>query len=93
MASGVSGIRVSAPPESKKEALESAQPKPLWPKVWARWGLALLRCIEAVAQEEAKCEGDEKTGVHILKTGSSKHRCGRLRKIRQSTAASWSLEC
>jgi len=29
--------------------------------------LALLRCIDAVAQEEAKCEGDEKTGAQILK--------------------------
>ena len=30
-------------------------------------GLALLRCVEAVAQEEAKCEGDEKTGVQIIR--------------------------
>ena len=30
-------------------------------------GLTLLRCVEAVAREEAKCEGDEKTGVQILK--------------------------
>ena len=30
-------------------------------------GLALLRCIEASQQEEAKTEGDEKTGVQILK--------------------------
>ena len=30
-------------------------------------GLALLRCVDAVAQEEAKCEGDEKTGVQIIK--------------------------
>jgi chaperonin GroEL len=29
--------------------------------------LALLRCIAAVAREEAKCAGDEKTGVQILK--------------------------
>jgi chaperonin GroEL len=29
--------------------------------------LALLRCIGAVALEEAKCDGDEKTGVQILK--------------------------
>jgi chaperonin GroEL len=27
----------------------------------------LLRCIDAVAAEEAKCTGDEKTGVQILK--------------------------
>ncbi len=30
-------------------------------------GLALLRCVEAVAPDEAKCEGDERTGVQILK--------------------------
>ena len=30
-------------------------------------GLALLRCIDAVEREEAKCEGDERTGVQILK--------------------------
>ncbi|MDE1937359.1 TCP-1/cpn60 chaperonin family protein, partial [Bradyrhizobium sp.] len=30
-------------------------------------GLALLRCTEAVSKEEAGCEGDEKTGVQILK--------------------------
>jgi len=30
-------------------------------------GLALLRCIGPVGQEEAKCEGDERTGVQILK--------------------------
>jgi chaperonin GroEL len=30
-------------------------------------GLALLRCVEAVAGEEARHEGDEKTGVQILR--------------------------
>lgn len=30
-------------------------------------GLALLRAIDAVAREEAKCDGDERTGVKILK--------------------------
>ena len=29
--------------------------------------MALLRCIEVVQQEEAKCDGDERTGVQILK--------------------------
>jgi chaperonin GroEL len=30
--------------------------------------LALLRCVQAVSEEEeTKCEGDEKTGVQILK--------------------------
>ena len=30
-------------------------------------GLALLRTIEAVANEEGKCQGDEQTGLRILK--------------------------
>jgi chaperonin GroEL len=30
-------------------------------------GLALLRCVDAVSPEESKCDGDEKTGVQILK--------------------------
>lgn len=30
-------------------------------------GLALLKCTDAVSKEEAACEGDEKTGVQILK--------------------------
>ena len=30
-------------------------------------GLALLRSVQAVADEEPKCEGDERTGVQILK--------------------------
>lgn len=29
-------------------------------------GVALLRCIEALALEEAHCDGDEKTGLRIL---------------------------
>jgi chaperonin GroEL len=30
-------------------------------------GLALLRCVDAVTDEEGKCEGDEKTGVQIIR--------------------------
>ncbi len=30
-------------------------------------GLALLRCLEAVTQEEAKCDGDERTGIRVLR--------------------------
>ena len=30
-------------------------------------GLALLRCLKAVEEEEIKCEGDERTGIQILK--------------------------
>src|SRR5690606_18771752 len=35
--------------------------------VVAGGGLALLRCIAAVAHEEQKADGDEKTGLQILK--------------------------
>ena len=34
-------------------------------------GLALLRCTEAVAKEEMKAEGDEKTGLQILRRALS----------------------
>ena len=30
-------------------------------------GLALLRCVAALADEENNCEGDERTGIQILK--------------------------
>lgn len=74
LAGGVAVIRVGAPSEtetkSKKEALEdaiSATKAAVAEGIVPGGGLALLRCIDAVAQEEAKCEGDERTGVHILK--------------------------
>jgi chaperonin GroEL len=74
LAGGVAVIRVGAPSEaemkSKKEALDdaiSATKAAVAEGIVPGGGLALLRCIEAVAQEEAKCEGDEKTGVQILK--------------------------
>ncbi len=74
LAGGVAVIRVGAPAEaemkSKKEALDdaiSATKAAVAEGVVPGGGLALLRCIPAVAQEEAKCEGDEKTGAQILK--------------------------
>ncbi len=74
LAGGVAVIRVGAPAEaemkSKKEALDdaiSATKAAVAEGIVAGGGLALLRCIPAVAQEEAKCEGDERTGVQILK--------------------------
>ena len=74
LAGGVAVIRVGAPSEaemkSKKEALDdaiSATKAAVAEGIVPGGGLALLRCVEAVAQEEAKCEGDEKTGVQILK--------------------------
>jgi chaperonin GroEL len=56
--------------KSKKEALDdaiSATKAAVAEGIVPGGGLALLRCIEPVAQEEAKCEGDEKTGMQILK--------------------------
>jgi chaperonin GroEL len=74
LAGGVAVIRVGAPAESemksKKEALDdaiSATKAAVAEGIVPGGGLALLRCVEAVAQEEAKCEGDERTGVQILK--------------------------
>ncbi len=74
LAGGVAVIRVGAPAESemkaKKEAFDdaiSATKAAVAEGIVPGGGLALLRCIDAVANEEAKSEGDEKTGVQILK--------------------------
>ena len=74
LSGGVAVIRVGAPSEaemkSRKEALDdaiSATKAAVAEGIVPGGGLALLRCIDAVAAEEAKCEGDEKTGVQILK--------------------------
>jgi chaperonin GroEL len=74
LAGGVAVIRVGAPAESemkaKKEALDdaiSATKAAVAEGIVPGGGLALLRCVKAVADEETKCEGDEKTGVQILK--------------------------
>ena len=74
LAGGVAVIRVGAPSEaemkSRKEALDdaiSATKAAVAEGIVPGGGLALLRCIDAVAREEAKCEGDERTGVQILK--------------------------
>jgi chaperonin GroEL len=74
LAGGVAVIRVGAPTEaemkSKKEALDdaiSATKAAVAEGIVPGGGLALLRCVEAVAQEEAGCQGDERTGVQILR--------------------------
>jgi chaperonin GroEL len=74
LAGGVAVIRVGAPSESemksKKEAVDdaiSATKAAVAEGIVPGGGLALLRCMNAVAEEEKKCEGDEKTGVQILK--------------------------
>jgi chaperonin GroEL len=74
LAGGVAVIRVGAPSEaemkSKKEALDdaiSATKAAVAEGIVPGGGLAFLRCIDAVEREEAQCEGDERTGVQILK--------------------------
>ncbi len=74
LSGGVAVIRVGAPTEaemkSKKEALDdaiSSTKAAIGEGVVPGGGLALLKCIEAVSHEEAACEGDERTGVQILK--------------------------
>ena len=74
LAGGVAVIRVGAPSESemksKKEAFDdaiSATKAAVAEGIVPGGGLALLRCVDAVANEETKCEGDEKTGVQILR--------------------------
>ena len=74
LAGGVAVIRVGAPSESemksRKEALDdaiSATKAAVTEGIVPGGGLALIRCIEAVTAEEAKCDGDERTGVRVLK--------------------------
>jgi len=71
---GVAVIRVGAPTEaemkSKKEAFDdaiSSTKAAVAEGIVPGGGLALLRCIEGVQQEETKCDGDERTGVQILR--------------------------
>ncbi len=74
LAGGVAVIRVGAPSEAemkaKRDALDdaiSATKAAVAEGIVPGGGLALLRCVAAVADEETKCEGDERTGVQILK--------------------------
>ncbi len=73
LSGGVAVIRVGAPSESemksKKEALDdaiSATKAAVAEGIVPGGGVALLRCIETLATEEARTEGDEKTGLRIL---------------------------
>jgi chaperonin GroEL len=74
LAGGVAVIRVGAPSEaemkSRKEALDdaiSATKAAVAEGIVAGGGLALLRAIDTVAREEVACEGDERTGLSILR--------------------------
>ena len=74
LSGGVAVIRVGAPSEaemkSKREALDdaiSATKAAVAEGIVPGGGLALLRCISAVQDEEAKAAGDERTGIAILR--------------------------
>ncbi|MGY4314091.1 chaperonin GroEL [Bradyrhizobium sp. JR3.5] len=71
---GVAVIRVGAPTEAemkaRKEALDdaiSSTKAAVAEGIVPGGGLALLKCIDAVTREETTCEGDEKTGIQILR--------------------------
>jgi chaperonin GroEL len=74
LSGGVAVVRVGAPSEaemkSRKEALEdaiSATKAAVAEGLAPGGGLALLRCIPAVQTAEEGVEGDERTGMEILK--------------------------
>jgi chaperonin GroEL len=74
LSGGVAVIRVGAPSESemktKKDALDdaiSSTKAAVAEGIVPGGGLALLRCTNAVLAAEAQCEGDERTGVQILR--------------------------
>ncbi|MDH3239514.1 MAG: chaperonin GroEL [Alphaproteobacteria bacterium] len=78
LSGGVAVIRVGAPSEaemkSKKEALDdaiNATKAAVAEGIVPGGGLALLRCTEAIKNEEANAAGDEKTGLEILRRALS----------------------
>jgi chaperonin GroEL len=78
LAGGVAVIRVGAPSESemraKKEALDdaiSSTKAAVSEGIVPGGGLALLRCVGALAEPEEVSQGDERTGVQILKRALS----------------------
>ena len=74
LAGGVAVIRVGAPSEAemkaRKDALDdaiAATKAAVAEGIVPGGGVALLRLTERLVQEEAKCVGDERTGVQILR--------------------------
>jgi chaperonin GroEL len=74
LSGGVAVVRVGAPSEtemkSRKEAFDdavSATKAAIAEGVVPGAGLSLLRAIDAVEKEAATCEGDERTGVLLLR--------------------------
>jgi len=71
---GVAVVRVGAPSEaelkSRKEAFEdaiSATKAAVAEGIVPGAGLTLLRAADALEQEESKCDGDERSGIRILR--------------------------
>jgi chaperonin GroEL len=74
LSGGVAVIRCGAPSEpemkARKDALDdaiSATKAAVAEGIVAGGGVALLQIAKAVADEEGKCSGDERTGVQILR--------------------------
>lgn len=74
LAGGVAVVRVGAPSEAelkaKKEAFEdaiSATKAAVAEGIVPGAGLALLRTVDAIQKEEGSCEGDERTGLRVLR--------------------------
>jgi chaperonin GroEL len=74
LSGGVAVIRVGAPSEAemkaRKEAFDdaiSATKAATAEGIVPGGGLALLRAMDAVEHEEEQCEGDERTGLRILR--------------------------
>jgi chaperonin GroEL len=74
LSGGVAVVRVGAPSEaelkSRKEAFEdaiSATKAAVAEGIVPGAGLSLIRASDALLEEEAKCEGDEKSGIRILR--------------------------
>jgi chaperonin GroEL len=74
LAGGVAVIKVGAATEAemktKKEALDdaiNATKAAVAEGILPGGGLGLLRCIDVAAAEEERCQGDERTGVQILR--------------------------
>lgn len=74
LAGGVAVLRVGAPSEAelknRKEALDdaiSATKAAMAEGIVPGGGLTLLRAIDGIEKESATCEGDERTGLLILK--------------------------
>ena len=100
LSGGVAVIRVGAPTEaemkSKKEALDdaiSATKAAVAEGLVPGGGLALLRCIEAVAKEEEKRRSATRRPACKFSSGRSRRPPGRSPKTRLSTGAWWSPVC